>query len=277
MNLGFPAIILAAAIFGSAGVFVKCLGLPPACIAGLRLFIPAAILFGCSPVLRQRLLGSPNHRLLIASGFTAFRILLWVLSLTLAAISKAVIMLYTWPIFFTLLSIFYLHERVSAQKIVLLLIGFAGILLVFSPAQFSLAEAQTLGLLLMLVVAVINAVVLTIFKKELDRLSHYEVLLYDNIVGALIFLPLLFYQLPQTGAAQIGLGLVYGFTIGFIGYSLLYYGLARVKASTASILCYVEVVSACCFGVFFFGEEITWNMLAGGAMILAAAGFVRNT
>ncbi|MCP4135057.1 MAG: EamA family transporter, partial [bacterium] len=49
-----------------------------------------------------------------------------------------------------------------------------------------------------------------------------------------------------------------------------------IKASTASLLTYFEVISALFFAVLFFDETITWNMLAGGSLIIIAAISIRD-
>ncbi len=276
MNIGFLAVFSAAVIFGSAGVFAKTLEIPATVIACFRVLIPAGLILLTRRDLRTKLFSNPNKRLLAASLLTAGRILLWVLGFIFAAISKAVVMLYTWPIFLTVLGAFFLGEKVSRRTKLLLLTAFVGILVVYSGEEISLENKDLVGMVLMLGVAIINAIVMTIFKKELQSYSPVEVVLYDNFVGSIVFLPFLFYHFSSLQSETVGLGVLYGFLIGFVGSSLLYFGLARIKASVASVLCYMEVVSASLFGIIFFKEVITWNMITGACMILGSAALVRN-
>jgi drug/metabolite transporter (DMT)-like permease len=96
------AILAAATLFGTSGVFVKSISLPPTAITALRLIVPSVVLLSTQRDIRTRLLSSPNKTLLIASIFTSLRIFFWVLGLMFAPMSKAVFILYVWPILFTI-------------------------------------------------------------------------------------------------------------------------------------------------------------------------------
>ena len=193
-----------------------------------------------------------------------------------AAISKAIGMLYTWPIFLTVLGIIFLGEKVSKRTKILLLIAFIGILVTYSGETISLDNRDLIGMGLMLGVAILNATVMIIFKKELESYSPTEIVLYENCVGSVIFLPFLFYYFRTLTSEAVVLGTLYGFLIGFVGSTLLYFGSTRIKVSVASILCYVEVISAILFGIIFFNEVVSWNMIIGGCMIIASATLVRG-
>lgn len=276
INLGFVAVLLGSAFFGTAGVFVKTLDLPVTVIACFRVLVPAVYFLYTQKEVRNKILSDPNPRLMLASLLTASRIFIWVLAFLFAAMSKAVIILYTWPILLTILSATFLGEEVSSRTKKLLSMAFFGILLIYSGEEFTLSNRDFLGMGLMLLVAILNAMVVVIFKKELKSHSHKEVVLYDNLVGSIIFFPFLLYHFSDLSLVSIVMGITYGFLIGLVGYSLFYYGLSKVKASLASILSYMEVIIAMVLGVTFFGEIVTWQMLLGGGIILISTFFVRN-
>jgi len=50
----------------------------------------------------------------------------------------------------------------------------------------------------------------------------------------------------------------------------------KVKISVFSILCYLEIVSAIIFGIIFFDESLTWNMILGGSLIIVSAIFLKR-
>jgi drug/metabolite transporter (DMT)-like permease len=56
-----------------------------------------------------------------------------------------------------------------------------------------------------------------------------------------------------------------------LGFGLFFYGLRSVEASRASFLTYVEVVSGIFFGMVFFHERLSWNIVAGGSLVLLSA------
>lgn len=276
MNAGALSIVLAAAIFGTAGLFVKTIPLSSTSIACFRLLVPAVILLALRPELRVGLFTRPDKHLLIASALTALRILLWVVGFLLAPMSKAVVVLYTWPLFLTLFSVVFLKERVTRRNLVLLLVAFSGIVLFCSQESLLGDRAHIYGMACMFMVAILNATVLTVFKGKLRKHEPEEILLYDNSIGALIFLPFLLADVPNLNLQSLLFGTVYGFLIGFAGYYLLYFGLSRVKASVASILSYTEVVTAGLLGVVVFSETLSLRMVAGALLILIPATLVRK-
>lgn len=276
LSIGPLAILTAATIFGTSGVFVKSLELPSPAITALRLVVPSLVLLSTQKKLRHKLLHSPNKTLLLASVFTSMRIFFWVLGLLFAPMSKAICILYTWPILFTVLNARLLKERVSTRTKLLLLIAFGGILTMYSTEELSFKNRDLIGMSCMFLVACINAGVLTIFKKELSRHSPLEILMYDNLVGSIIFLPFLVYYADRFTLSSLVVGSGYGVTIGLVAYGLLFYGLSKVRGSIASVLTYMEVVVTMILGAIIFHEEITFRMLLGGAMIVFAAAMVRT-
>jgi drug/metabolite transporter (DMT)-like permease len=270
------AILVAATLFGTSGVFVKSLALlPSTAITALRLVVPFLLLFSTQGTLRRRLFSRPNKTLLFASAFTSLRIFFWVLGLVFAPMSKAICILYIWPILFTLLNGCILKERVLPRTKLLLLTAFAGILIMYSAEELSLNNRDLIGMSFMFLVACINAGVLTVFKREMLRHSPLEILMYDSFVGAIIFLPFLIYYADRFTPSSLLIGSGYGITIGLVAYGLLFYGLSKVRGSIASVLTYMEVVVTMVLGAVIFHEQITWRMLIGGSMIVFAAVMVR--
>lgn len=152
-----------------------------------------------------------------------------------------------------------------------MLLGLVGVALMgLDPMIFSDSEQQ-LGPLLMLCVATLNAINYALFKGQLRRHGPGEVLLYDNLVGGVLLLPFVVSHTGYVPAASVVWLACYGGILGCFGYYLLYAGLKRVRAATAGVLSYVEVLFAGVLGVVVFGEQITLQMLASAAMILSAA------
>ena len=277
MRLDGPlAILAAAALFGTSGVFVKSLALPATAITALRLLVPSVVLLSTQREIRHKLFTAPNRTLLVASVFTSLRILFWVLGLMFAPMSTAIFVLYLWPILFTILNAYVLKERVTLRAKLLLLLAFGGILIMTSAEDISLHNRDLLGMAFMFLVACINAGVLTVFKKELAHRSPLEILTYDNLVGSVIFLPFLVYHAERFTPSSVIIGAGYGCTIGLVAYGLLFYGLSKTKGSIASVLTYLEVVVTTILGIVIFHEECTWRLLVGGTMIVFAAIMART-
>jgi len=270
-------VVLAALIWGSAGIFVKILNLPSTTVTFFRLSIPTIILLiyllhKHSPMLKQI-----NKLILFASFINALRMLFYFLAYSLTSIGNAVVMLYTWPLFAVLFSAISLKERITRTKILLLVFTFIGIVLMFTNNQFSFKSKDFLGMGSMLLSSALYAFTIPIFKKQLAKYTKPETIFYQNVVGAIVFLPFLFFNKPFPSLSQTVIVSIYSFLIGFIGFMLFFAGLKKIKASTASLLSYAEVVSAVILAAIFFRETVTFAMLIGGAIILTVSYFVRKT
>lgn len=276
MNRYAVSIITAAIIFGLAGVFIKGLETSVVIISSFRTVIPLLILSIITPALIGQVIQRPNKKLMAASLLSAVRIVFWVLGFIYADISRAVIILFLWPIFFSVLSHIWLNDRLTTRGLGLLALSFTGIVCVYGAEGFDFHSDNVIGMSLMLVVAIIHAINITVFKNELSNTPKREVLFYDNLIGALLFFPAFIYGLFNLTLPTLSVGILYGATIGYVGYLLLYYGLSHMKSANASVLCYLEVVSAIMCGVILFDEVLTLPFMIGAGLIITSVVLMRR-
>ncbi len=270
-------VMLAAVIWGSAGAFVKYLQLPPTTMAFFRLAIPTIILFLYFQIKKTNVFRGNPKPLLAASAINAVRMFFYFVGFTYASIGNAVIMLYTWPIFTTLLAITYLKEKISRRQAALLLISFTGIILMYLNKQIAFSDKDFIGMTSMLICAAMTAVTMVIFKKELEKYTRFETTFYQTLVGGFVFLPFLFINQPLPTLHQSAVASIYAILIGIVGFSLFFSALKKIKASTASTLSYIEVVSGVALGILLFKETLSWNMIAGGLLIIGSTMLMAKT
>ncbi|MCK5476678.1 MAG: DMT family transporter, partial [Candidatus Aenigmarchaeota archaeon] len=180
------------------------------------------------------------------------------------------IIVYTWPIFATIFSTIILKEKIIKRNIYLLMLAFTGTVFIFFNQKISFGNLEFLGLMFMFATAILHAFVIVIFKGQSDKNSKYETIFYQNIIGFLMFLPFIFINKPLPNLLQTGMGIAYGTFIGLVAYIFFFSALKKIKASTASHLTYVEVVSAIIFGMIIFKESLTWNVIVGGLLIITS-------
>lgn len=263
-------IIIAALIWGSTGAIVKVLKLPPTTITFFRFAVPAitmVILFLCTD---RRYLKSNNKLMLLASALNALRMPFYFASFMLTTIANAIIILYTWPIFVTILSTVFLKEKISRRNIIQIFLAFLGILTIYSNKGLTFADKDFLGMSSMLLSAFVYSFTVIIYKKESHKHSKYEIIWYQNIIGAFVFLPFLFINHPFPTSGQFFLLTGYACLIGVIGFSLFFSALKIIKASVAVLFTYFEVISAILLGLIFFKEAISWNIFVGGLLIMGS-------
>ena len=270
-------VIIAATIWSTHGIFVKSLDLAPTTISFFRVAIPTLVLLIYFRFKKSKLIDVDNKALMLFASFLfAIKTLLTVLGFQLAPISTVILVAYTWPIFATIFSRIILKERLVARNIYLLLMAFVGIIFIFFNQTISFENLEFLGLFFMLLVAILHAIVIVIFKKESDKNSKYTTIFYQNFIGFLIFLPFLFINKPMPTLVQTGIGIGYGAVIGLLGFLFFFSALKKINASTASHLAYFEVVGAVLFGVILFHETLTWNVVVGGLLIICSIAFLKK-
>ena len=269
-------VLLAATIGGSSGIFIRYLDLPVTTITFFRLFIPALILFIYLKWKKVKLFRRNIKLMLLGSSLNAARLFLFIMAYMYTSIANGVIILFTWPIFAAIFSILILKEKVNWKTLGLILLAFVGIIMMYINKEFSFTNKDFVGMTLMLVSAICLAFVIIIFKEVLKENDNIETVFYQNIVGAVVFIPFIFINFPKPTIPQIGLGAGYGILCGMVTFILFFSALKRLKVAVYSLLCYWEVVAGIFFGFLFFKEIITWNMFVGGACIILSSLLIRK-
>lgn len=262
MNPHFE-VILAAAIWGLTGVFIKILQLPSTTLSFFRSVVPTVVVLGYLLYRRRKILGGKHHVILFASLLNGIWMLLYFIGFTRTTVGNAVIILYTGPIITSVLSALILKEQMTSRKIFLTLLAFIGILVMFSNKQFSLESGDVVGMTAVLASTTIWSFSLLIFKKQITRYTKTETIFYQNLLPTLMFLPFLFINRPFPTFTQVEIGTIYAFLVGVVAFFLYFSALKKLEVSTVSVLSYVEVVSAIFFAVVILHETVTGNMVVG--------------
>lgn len=198
------------------------------------------------------------------------------LGLTLASIGNAIIVYFIWPILTAILGALVLKEKIAKRNIFLFAVAFLGIVLVYLDKKFSFSDRDFVGMSAMMVSALATAAFMVTFKKAAVKYSKFEMIFYQNVVGAIAFLPFLFIDSPKPDVKQLAVVTVYAVLVGVVGFVLYFSALKKIKVSTASFLSYFEPVSAIIFGVLLLGEKLSWNMIAGGLLIIVSTMMLKS-
>ncbi len=272
----YLAVIIAATIGGSSGVFIKFIDLPPSTITFFRMAVPVVILSVYLLYKGKKLFRGNYKIMLTASLLNAIRMFLFFVGYLYTSIGNAVIILFTWPIFGSLFSAIFLKEKISGRTAALIGLAFAGIVIMYVNKEISFGNKDFIGMAAMLLSAVLFSVTAVIFKRELVNYTRTETIFYQNLLGAIAFFPFVFINTPAPSPTQTGVAVFYGFLIGIVSFVLFFYALRRLKMSHYALFTYWEVIAALLFSVLFFQEVITWNMVAGGGLILATGVLLRK-
>lgn len=273
----YLAVILAATIGGSSGVFIKLLDLPPTTMTFFRVFVPTVVVLSYILLVKKTKLIRGNWKMmLLASGLNAVRMFLYFVAYLYTTLGNAVIMSQTWPIFAVILSILILKEKPTMKTLLLIGLAFLGIIIMLLNKEISFANKEWLGMLIMMISGLGYAGTAIIFKKELTNYSKTETIFYQNIVGAVVFLPFIFINQPLPATVQGSIATIYGFSVGVIAFLLFFYAMKKLPMSHFALFSYWEIIATVIFGVVFFHEQITFSLLMGGSMIVLAGLLLRK-
>ncbi|MBS3807276.1 MAG: EamA family transporter [Bacteroidales bacterium] len=271
VDTNYLKIVIAAIIWGSSGAFVKYLGLPAPLISFFRLGLPTLFLGIYFLARRQPVFRNNMRLLLIASVINAVRLLFYFIGFLNAPIGNAIMILYTWPVFAVIFSHIFLKEPLPGLNKLLLVVALAGIVLIYSDKPVGLDNDVFWGMSAMLLSALLYSSTVIIFKKESLKYDHLQIVFFQNLVGAVLFLPFFVLGFDALTLHKASVASLYAFAVGIVGFGLFFFSLRRIPASNASFLAYIEVPSAVLFGVFLFHETLTWNEIVGGVMIIGAS------
>lgn len=263
---GFLLVLLAAFCYGLQPLFASFAyagGANPIGLLLARFSIAAAVLLAL--LYRQRI-GLPSLRLvrqnlLLGVGYYS--------ASRASSVSLAIILVYSFPAFVTLVSIAWLGERTSLLKLFSLLLALGGVAL---ATGLSLAGASIGALWALFAAMAYGAAVI----YGTHRVRHEHPLASAAIVllgcAATFAVAALFQHaaFPVGGQAWLAtLGLAVFATL--IPVAAFLAGAPAIGPSAAATLSTVEPLVAVAIAVLLMGERLTLSMLVGGCMVLLAA------
>ncbi|MCR3749337.1 DMT family transporter [Lentzea californiensis] len=170
-------------------------------------------------------------------------------------------------------------ERATSRKAVGLALGFVGVVLLIGPWHESLGSLS--GRLACFGAAVSYAIGFVYVRKYLSPLGLAPLsLAASQLVSAAVLqavvTPFLAWRTPDfTGPVTLSIVLLGLFSTG-LAYVLYFRLIGDVGATTASAVNYVVPVFAVLVSVLFLGEHVTWNLLAGGLVVLVGVAYAEN-
>lgn len=278
-NMHFLYVLIAAAMWGGAGVFVKLAavcGIKEMQIVFFRAFFSVIILafiiiFKNKQFFKIRL---KDVWLFAAAG--VFSIVLFNFSyyktMALTSLSVAAVLLYTAPIFVCILSVILFREKITFNKIAALIIAFVGCCFVsgvFSQNQRITATALVFGLL-----TGFGYSLYTIFSQLLLNKGYNSLTItfYTFLFAAFGSLPLIniaktFSQITAKPSGIVVMVLMALFNT-VIPYLLYTAGLSGVPITAAPIIATIEPVVATVISVAVYREAFEIWHLIGIVLVL---------
>ncbi|TLP68881.1 DMT family transporter [Parasedimentitalea maritima] len=274
MNLKAAVLaLLGYAIFSTHDVVVKYLG---ASMSPFQLVFFSSLL--SFPLVTLMLIRDPAHgnlrpqhpwwmalrsiavSLVPASAFYAFSQL---------PLAQAYALLFVTPLLVTLLSIPVLKEQVGLPRMLAVVLGFIGVMVVLRPGGTEFGWGHAAALL----AAFGNALQSVILRKIGTHERRVVLMIYPlmtTFVAMGIALPFVYVPLE---ASALG-GLVVVAIFGFCATLLMVSAYTLGEAAIVAPMQYSQIIWATLFGFFLFGEAIDPSTLLGAGIIIGSGIFI---
>ena len=278
--LGDILIIIAGLFWGSMGIFVRHLndlGFSSIQVACLRL-TTAGILFALILLIKDRKgfkIALRDIPLFLALGLVSilFFTCCYFTAIRLMTMSTAAILLYTSPIWVMVLAIIFLKEKFTIQKLIALILAFAGCVLV---SGFG-GKVTVVGILVGLGSGLGYGLYSIFGTFALKKYSPYTVTCYTFLIAGLgsIFVANPVDLVSKISAienkpALFGFILLTAVVTAVIPFLLYTLGLNMTTAGKAAVLATVEPAAATLFGFFVMKETVGPVAIAGILLVFAA-------
>ena len=188
--------------------------------------------------------------------------------LSMISLAEVTVLLFTVPIFATLLSIVFLSEKVGVRRWTAIFVGFLGILIIARP-QGSVST----GHLFILCAALSWSTSILIAKKLTEKDTVISITFWQAMgCVPLAFIASLFvWELPSF----VQLGALLGIAaLGTVGHAMLYAALKVGQVSVILPLDYIRIIWSAGLGFILFGQLPTLHLYAGSMLIIAATAFL---
>ena len=286
-NLGVAAAFSAGIVWGFLGLFVRGLngeGLSSVQITCLRYIVVAAVLGIFMSVFRRDLFRIDRRGfatvLIIGILGTALNSVCYFGAMERISLSLSTVLQYIAPFIVILLSVPLFGERMTRTKAAAVLMAFAGCILctgfLNDPGSIDVTGV-VLGALSGFFFALY-----TLGSKGLSRhsVSSISVLFYSSLVCCVSLAP--FSDIPGVvGAASsdghlVLLIIATGILMTLLPFGLYNYAVGKIEVGTASVITYVEPLTATVVGFIFYSEAVTAESVIGIAVILLAVMLVNR-
>jgi drug/metabolite transporter (DMT)-like permease len=272
-------LLVACIIYGTVGIYMQWL---EDMSVGSIIFY--RILFGLSAVLcylaitgnlSQLALKRKKTYLLFLGILYVLQMFSYYSAIRYLGASSAVLLLYTDPIYLTLLAPLLLGEKNTGKTILALFLGLIGVFYVTRPEggfeQLEFGSNYLKGVLFGLTGGLFSSGVIISVRYLRDEYNGLTQLFWQSAISLLFLSPFAISVPRDVLTANLPVLILFGVLITGIGAVFYIRGVTGVSAITGSVLTLLEPVSCMFFDYTVLGNSIHSGMLTGCIFILAAA------
>lgn len=198
--------------------------------------------------------------------------------LTLLPLAESIVLGYSTPLLIVVLSALLLKEQVRLYRWTAVLIGLIGVLVIMWPklgliSAGDLSAGTTIGALAILISSAISAGAMLMVRTLVQTERSATIVIYFSMTSAIVALFSLpfgwVWPNPQQAVLLVGAGIA-----GGIGQILLTESYRHAEMSVIAPFEYSSLLLGVVIGYLVFGDVLSFETIAGGAIVIAAGIFI---
>jgi DME family drug/metabolite transporter len=275
---GSLAVLAATALWGTSGIFVRLIvtskGVTSFALAFWRDFFTFVVLLGVTALLRPAFLRVQRRDLpwLIALGASlgVFHVI-WNLGVFINGAAVATVQQAGMPAIVAVAAWLIWGEPLTWNKILAIILTFAGTVLVTGLGVLSQFQLTLPGLLVGLAIPFTYALWNLLGKKVRERCNSFTTWIYAFGFSTLVLLPIQFFTAQPWPLPSV----VYLWFAGLVTLStaipfpVYAFGLGRLPASVATILSMTEIPIVYVYAYFLLGERMSPDQVLGALLVVS--------
>ena len=269
---GLLSVHAAVLIFSFTALFSKLVSLPALEITFYRsVFACLAIAAYMAYTKQSYQLGSKRDYMMamLLGSLLAIHWVTYFHAMQVSTVAVGVIALYTYPVITVFLEPLFHGETPHIADIMSSIAVLFGIYLIVP--EFSLDNSTLVGVLFGVFSALMMSLRNIMQRRYFSAYKASHSLFYQTLVVMLVLVIFIDTDISAIESSQWWLLLLLGIVFTALPHTLFANGLLHLKAKTASLIACVQVVYAAIFAAVILGEWLTWNVVAGGLIVVSAA------
>ena len=239
-----------------------------------KVFFRSVVMLGATGVLAIRSRENPFARnprlplLLLRGAFGTIAMFLYFFAIERLTIADATVLNKLSPFFVALFAMLFLHEKLSRYIVPVLIVAFAGAVLVIKP-QFDLEAIPAVA---GFISAAASGAAYTVVRYLRRDEPPYRIVFYFSLVSVLVVVPPMLLNFVRPEGLQWAY-LLGGGVFATTGQLALTLGYHQAPATRVSIYVYAHILFAFAFGLLLWGEMPDTLSIVGTLLIIVAAAY----
>lgn len=215
-----------------------------------------------------------KHLFIIGLLQTAAVFLFVMFAMEFVDAGKSSVLLYSMPIWSSLLAAKFLQEKLNFLKMIGLFLGFIGLIFIVGWDIFNISNPQVIfGELLIILAAICWGIANVYYRIHLKDLPHMQTAAYQMLFGTIIIF--IFAVFKEWGEPIVlNLESIYyilytGILASALCFTVWYIIIDKIDMATATISTLLVPVFGLIFSHLLLGEKLTMGILIGSILIIS--------